>query len=538
VYTPSVGAAVAVTLATVVTAGCVVLSGGQPPQSQSKPAAKTDQRLELFRDWPKPDAVIVFSGQQWGYLEPCGCSPQFQKGGLARRMTFIRSLAQRQWPTPLCLDLGGVLDNHNQQTAHIKFIAGSEQAQAKMEVALEAMQRMRYTVMNVGPEDIAVPNGFVGLMGLLINIEKPAEPRGISLNLDIPDDWHKEKLVYPAFVRQVGNTRVGVVGVVGEKFKDQMADPEIRRWMPPADVLAQKMPELSNASDLQVLLHYGPIAEAQALAAKFPDLDVIIHTYDADEPTSNPEWANNGKTMLVTIGAKGKYTGAIGLFSQGNERMRYQLVPLDDRFDHDLEIRKLLDNKLIEKFRDLNLVENAPRVPFPDGPQLRFMGSDACKQCHPNVFKFWQGTRHAHALETLVNGYEEQGKRIAPGKHVNPECVSCHTTGFFYTEGYDGTPKTAHLGGNGCENCHGPGSEHVKTYLNPNATDEDRSRVRRMMRTKPQSKDTNLCERCHDHENDPGFEFDERWAEVEHGEPAGEDEKLWPAIREMIRNAK
>lgn len=533
-YIRSVGIAFAGIVATAV--ACVVCSGGNPTPPQGKPTTKLDQRLELFRDWPKPDAVIVFSGQQWGYLEPCGCSPQFQKGGLARRMTFIRSLSQRQWPT-LCLDLGGVLDNHSRQTAHIKFGAGVEQAGAKMEVALQAMQRMRYTVMNIAPEDIAVRNGFVGLMGMLINIDRPAEPRVVSLNLDITEDWHKEKLVYPAFVRQVGNTRVGVVGLVGDKHKDQMADPEIRRWMPPADVLQQKLPELKQASDLQVVLLYGPISEAQALAAKFPDIDVIIHTYDADEPTSNAEWANNDKTMLVTIGAQGKYTGAIGVFSQG-ERMRYQLVPLDDRFEHDKEIRKLLDEDLIEKYRELKLVENAPRVPYPDGPQLRFLGSDACKQCHPNVFKFWKGTRHAHALETLVNGHEEQGKRIAPGKHVNPECVSCHTTGFFYTGGYDGLPNTAHLSGNGCENCHGPGSEHVKIYLNLDATDEDRARARRLVRTKPQTKDRNLCERCHDHDNDPGFDLDERWADVEHGEPAGEDEKLWPAIREMIRGAK
>src|SRR5688500_6786682 len=29
---------------------------------------------EIFVDWPKPDVALVFSGEQDGYLEPCGCA--------------------------------------------------------------------------------------------------------------------------------------------------------------------------------------------------------------------------------------------------------------------------------------------------------------------------------------------------------------------------------------------------------------------------------------------------------------------------------
>src|SRR5688572_7206502 len=43
----------------------------------------------IFVDWPKPDVLLVFSGEQDGYLEPCGCAGlENQKGGLQRRFTF------------------------------------------------------------------------------------------------------------------------------------------------------------------------------------------------------------------------------------------------------------------------------------------------------------------------------------------------------------------------------------------------------------------------------------------------------------------
>jgi hypothetical protein len=36
----------------------------------------------IFVDWPKPDVALVFTGEQDGFLEPCGCAGlENQKGG-------------------------------------------------------------------------------------------------------------------------------------------------------------------------------------------------------------------------------------------------------------------------------------------------------------------------------------------------------------------------------------------------------------------------------------------------------------------------
>src|SRR6188768_2280077 len=51
----------------------------------------------LFSGWPKPKVALVLTGQQMGYLEPCGCTGlENQKGGLARRHTLIRELSEQR----------------------------------------------------------------------------------------------------------------------------------------------------------------------------------------------------------------------------------------------------------------------------------------------------------------------------------------------------------------------------------------------------------------------------------------------------------
>ncbi len=61
----------------------------------------------IFVGWPKPDVALVFSGEQNGYVEPCGCAGlENQKGGLKRRFTFLKQLRDKGWNV-VPMDIGG-----------------------------------------------------------------------------------------------------------------------------------------------------------------------------------------------------------------------------------------------------------------------------------------------------------------------------------------------------------------------------------------------------------------------------------------------
>ena len=57
---------------------------------------------------PSRTSRLLFTGEQDGFLEPCGCAGlQNQKGGLKRRHTLIKELAAKGWPV-VPLDVGGL----------------------------------------------------------------------------------------------------------------------------------------------------------------------------------------------------------------------------------------------------------------------------------------------------------------------------------------------------------------------------------------------------------------------------------------------
>ena len=88
-----------------------------------------------------------------------------------------------------------------------------------------------------------------------------------------------------------------------------------------------------------------------------------------------------------------------------------------------------------------------------------FATSASCKECHPTAWGIWSKTKHAHATETLA--------KLDPPRQFDPECISCHSTGwnpngfFPYLGGFDSLEATPQLAGNSCENCHGPAAAHV-----------------------------------------------------------------------------
>jgi hypothetical protein len=123
-----------------------------------------------------------------------------------------------------------------------------------------------------------------------------------------------------------------------------------------------------------------------------------------------------------------------------------------------------------------------------------YVGAQACSGCHANgskepwsMYNTWQKTAHASLFKDGVNGVASD--------HYSNSCIACHTVGYdtnpaSVNGGFDdvaaklnwtvppvdkqkpGTfeslpPELQAVGNIQCENCHGPGSTHIKSGGDP-----------------------------------------------------------------------
>jgi hypothetical protein len=503
-YRPLVALGLAASLLTYV--GCSSSrtdSGPKSPATGSAAAPGSSSpagRMKLIANWPTPAGALLISGEQFGYLEPCGCT-QGQLGGLTRRYDLITWLRDQQhWPLVL-LDLGSL----------IKDPAGSrggfEQSKHKFQVALKAIGLMKYNALALSVEDLKLGTDEA-LMQAVNTLGE--QTRILCANVVVAPNPAIQALVQPSLKAAAGPITVGITAVIEPGNLLRLADPARADLLPvvkpPEEVLPGVLASLEKETDVQVLMVQGPPELARALGEKFPGFDVVVGTSPSDPP-EDAERLNDGKTLLVTIGQKGKYAGLIGLFQDPKQRLRYQRVTLGNQFNGPAKpIHDLIEDEFQTMLRTAGVVENFPRHDHVgSAPGARYVGVETCRSCHPNTVAKWATTKHAHAFEDIV----KDPKGVRSDHQFDAECVSCHTTGFEYTSGWRSAVLTPYLKGNQCENCHGPASAHV-------ANPDDPAIRKTIALTAAEVEHSRFCFRCHDEDNSPRFDFTTYWGQIIH----------------------
>ena len=116
-----------------------------------------------------------------------------------------------------------------------------------------------------------------------------------------------------------------------------------------------------------------------------------------------------------------------------------------------------------------------------------YVGVEQCRGCHQKEYerfvRYAKKSRSYESIERVKKGLseEELGK-----------CYACHTTGYGRPGGFISAEKTPHLKNAGCEVCHGPGEEHLKT--------RSRLHIKRQMTMGD-------CETCHISERVKAFRY-------------------------------
>ena len=471
---------------------------GQPAGPPAGPAkakdkAKANDPLARFADWSaKPPAgVILISGEQDGYLQPCGCTDG-QLGGLGRRYDFVEKLRARGWPVAP-IDLGNLI--HDPAGSR----GGPAQSNIKFNIALQALAAMKYEAVALGPEDLKL--GVAEILGALLNVKSPAI---LATNVR-PDDAFAGA-IRPTATFRAGPVTVGVAAVLDPAAFEALADPDkaaLLKIEAPDVAIPRALAGFAKGVQVRVLMVQGSGEEGKRLAEKFPAFDLVVTTSKFDDPDERPESLNGGKTLMINVGKKGKYAGVVGLFPGSTPSVRYKRQPLSSpEFREADPIRRLIDFDYQAVLKQAGVVENITRHTNVDGaPGATYVGAESCQGCHPKTFEKWASTKHARAYEVLANP-----KR---NREYDAECISCHTTGFTYTSGWVSAERTPYLKGNQCENCHGPSSLH-------NAEPDNLAYRKPMALTAESANKTGLCTNCHNEDNDPKFIFDARYAQIFH----------------------
>lgn len=465
----------------------------------------------LLEGWQPPAVALLMSGEMFGYMEPCGCSLT-QSGGLERRAHLERMLREKEWNL-VPLDAGGLLKRTRRQD------------QIKFEAILSGLKQLGYTTVGAGDSELRLPPDYligqftegegIPLGGLLMacNVVLFDAPE-----LGVPKPWR---------IIEANGVKIGVTSVVGKSVADNVAPESIQHQLkviPATEALTKVLTELEAAQpDLLVLMSQGTTSEAKALAAEFPQFPVILAAGGPEDPADEP--IRVGDTLILQTGHKGKYVGVLGYYPEESQKFRWELVNLDNtRFHHDSRMHELM-RVYQQQLREQELATSPElQIAHPSGDA--FVGAKTCGECHSKAFAKWSGTKHAHAFESLEKGRKGQ-EHDWVSRIYDPECLACHVTGWDpqnvlrYDTGYLDQVTSAHLLGQQCENCHGPGGRHTQLERSfrkdlKSVPRDDLFAARAALKKNYKTAEQDVCAKCHDHENSPNFKFEKYWDEVKH----------------------
>jgi len=412
--------------------------------------------------------AVVVAGDTAGWIMPCGCTTN-QSGGLPRRGTFVR--LARADHTVILADAGGAPDGT------------SPYQRLKFEAILAGERAMGIAAHNLGAAEAALGADYLREVRERLNIPF------LSTNV-------RDAQGAPIAARSIeiearpGGMRVVLVGVVSPR----LVHGELQAVEPRDAIL--KVLTSGRAHDALVVLAYLPDAELRQLAAELPEADLVIGgpTGQSIAPT------RTGPTWLASATNKGKFLVDMESTGRG-ATWSGQVVELSPSFPDDPAQQRNLDQFHAELARRDFPAEQTGLVPrwlpnLPTGYQVA--GTQACRGCHRAECGIWDRSKHALTWRTLRDR----------GLHVDPQCQTCHTTGYGLPGGFQSIAQSPERTAVGCESCHGPAQGHV-----------NQPQIRTPFAARDQ------CLACHDQENSPRFTLDDYWKLIRHGTPAAQQVK-------------
>jgi len=307
-------------------------------------------------------------------------------------------------------------------------------------------------------------------------------------NANVRDAQTGELILPEYLVVERNGVKYGLISVLDPDMKiiTMTADEANFTVADPLATLRELIPRVRKEAECIILLgHLGEI-NTEPLLKELSGIDISVtgHTYRSLQT----ERVLNDTAMFAAT-YEGRFIGRGNLFIEaGTGRVMaidVAVTSLDAEGESDPEVQAKVDayKGELEEFRA------AKRQAYPrnfGSEKESFLGDRACMSCHEDAWKVYADSKHRLAFATIRNKSQSN----------EPECLSCHTTGYQYQNGYD-EKRPVNLQNVQCEACHGYGSQHAR----------DGKWV-------SQAKDS--CVICHDQKNSPEFDYATYWDQIKH----------------------
>ena len=391
-----------------VLAGCDGWNGPPGPAPHMIDGPLTPAKVKPFA-MGIPDVVLLVTGGANGVMEVCNCSGPML-GGLARRSGLVRSY-RAACKNVFLLDVGDVFWVEPEDIRNRYILRGYEQ--------------IGYDAVTLGDQEWACAS----LGGFL-----PAAGAYLSSNVR-PVEAALARRVVPSVTRRVGPVKLAVLSYVSpEAFRftpDKTAD---RVAVAGLSALRRQSAKLKGDGYVVVIVaHVEGDQVRQVALAGGGDLVIRGHTTRCAEALSR-----HGATPVAKIGG-GAYVGVLAMKVDPGG----QIAAIEYRIEI-LGAHWPMDKRLIQTYQAYAHVAMRKALDAHAPAGLAYMPSADCGKCHKTQHAGWAAGHHARAYKTL-----QRVKRTG-----DPNCLTCHTTGFGLAKGFRTFATTPRLAGVNCQNCH------------------------------------------------------------------------------------
>jgi|RhiMethySRZTD1v2_1073278.scaffolds.fasta_scaffold172902_3 hypothetical protein len=302
----------------------------------------------------------------------------------------------------------------------------------------------------------------------------------------------KKPALAPYIFKKVGTVKVGYFSLISDKVDLGPARDSMLVQDPP--VAAKRTVDELKKKGATVIVLLSQLGKVES-----EDLVTAVDGIDAVIVGRNSPMLQKGRLIKTTVacygGEQGQYIGRTILTltpdrkAASGDNEVFILGPEVGEKAEIASIVKAFEDGFNEKLRKVEREQQAQAAArdMEKNPD-KFLGSEVCIRCHAEQAEQWKSTPHARAWQTLVDNH----------KDTAGECIECHVLGFNKPGGFQTGTQTPSMTNVQCESCHGMGTQHEAFAATPQKVTEA------------------TCTKCHNKDNDPGWNFAAKLAKVKH----------------------